>query len=138
VENGDICVICLHPFPGHEPECPLYHDDICKNYHRGNQESYEASDATRKERDRRRIRAALEGARENGATCDELEVLLTLAHQTASARCSELLKDDVVRRKRDSNGKKIRRLTRRGCWAAVLILKEFVPRFEQNGQGTLF
>src|SRR5215471_12615937 len=101
-------------------------DDICSNYHGGNDESYEANDATFKERDRRRILEVLIRVQTLGATCDELEVILGIAHQTASARCSELLREWVVVRKMDSSGAKVRRITRQGCWASVLILRGLV------------
>jgi hypothetical protein len=101
-------------------------DDICENYHGGNEESYGANAHTNKHRDQQRILEALLPLAEHGATCDELEVILDMAHQTASARCSELLRSDMVCRKLDQDGKKVRRNTRNGCLASVLVL----PRFQ--------
>jgi predicted transcriptional regulator len=117
-------------------------DDICENYHGGNPESYEANEATAKERDRSKIYLALLEAAEKGQTCDELEICLAMAHQTASARCSELLREGVVVRARDGKGERLRRLTRQGCWASVLILARFAPAsswyFNGSAQGELF
>ena len=98
-------------------------DDICQNYHGGNEESFEAHAETEghKERDARAIESYVRNQGKEGATCDEIESVLGLAHQTASARCSELLKDGRLVRKYLGRVK-VRRLTRRGCWAAVLIL----------------
>lgn len=123
-------------------------DDICENYHGGNPESYEANEATSKFRDQQRIKATLLAIGPDGATCDELEDALALPHQTASARCSELLRDGAIWRKRDAQGRKIRRITRHGCWASVLISKEFVlapnnvsspePIYDLDGQALMF
>jgi len=96
--------------------------DICRNYHGGNAESEGANldTATRKAQDRSRIASYLQLV--GGRTCDEIERALSLAHQTASARCSEMLKDGVIRRAPDGKGKYKRRPTRRGSMAAVLIV----------------
>ena len=50
-----------------------------------------------------------------GLTCDEIERDMNLRHQTASARCHELLRAGRVR---DIG---LRRKTRSGRWAAVLV-----------------
>lgn len=101
-------------------------DDICRNYHGGNPESEEANEETIKSKDRRRIIDALFAAGLRGLTCDELEVLLGMRHQTCSARCSELLRDGVIVRKPTGlDGTYMRRPTRTGCQAAVLIFRSF-------------
>lgn len=55
----------------------------------------------------------IRGDRPNGATCDEIEVALSLSHQTASARVRDLFKAGNIR---DSG---IRRNTRTGRKATV-------------------
>lgn len=100
-------------------------DDICRNYHGGNPESEAANEETLKSRDRKRIHDVLLSAGLQGRTCDELEIVTGLSHQTCSARCSELLRDGIIVRKPDPVLKYMRRPTRTGCQAAVLILKSF-------------
>lgn len=87
--------------------------DICRNYHKGNEESEQANLSTDKDRDRRRILRHLEA---KDATCDELEVALDMRHQTCSARLAELKKNGLV----IVTGE--RRATRTGCKAAVVKL----------------
>lgn len=99
------------------------YDDICRNYHGGNPESDEANLATRKAKDAARIIIYLL-SHDGGLTCDELEDALGLQHQTCSARCAELKRDKIVIRKPMDSEHYERRLTRNGCWAAVLVLKE--------------
>jgi DNA-binding HxlR family transcriptional regulator len=97
-------------------------DDICYTHHKGNPESNAANAQTNKSRDRGLI---LKWMEEHGnATCDELESALELAHQTASARCSELLRDGLIER----TGEK--RETRTGYNAAVLRIKKEEPPVE--------
>lgn len=45
---------------------------------------------------RERVYACIDQAGESGLTCDEIEVLTGLAHQTASARCRELVLADRI------------------------------------------
>jgi hypothetical protein len=68
------------------------------NYHRGNPESRAAKELSRRnaERDRSRI-LRLAGMRGiAGLTCDETERVLSLSHQTCSARFSELKRDKLL------------------------------------------
>jgi hypothetical protein len=61
-------------------------------------------------------------ARPHGATCDEVELALSMRHQTASARCRELVLMGKLERRMDpTTGKEIRRLTRSGRTASVLF-----------------
>lgn len=62
-----------------------------------------------------------------GATCDQIETALSMSHQTASARCSELLKSGIVVRKMIS-GHWVRMPTRTGSLASVMILDKFSQR----------
>jgi hypothetical protein len=104
-------------------------DDICFNYHGGNSESNDANRFTNKARDAGRIIRQLL-SRLDGLTCDELEVLLAMRHQTCSARCSDLKRARVIIPKpldplwaQAQKSKYERRPTRTGRWAAVLVLK---------------
>lgn len=61
----------------------------------------------------------------NGATCDEIEQQLTMLHQTASARCRELvLMGKLEKRKDSATGKEMQRPTRSGRMASVLYVAE--------------
>ena len=104
-----------------------------------NQESIEAFEVSRPRhnKDRIAIRNFLELRAEDGATCDRIETELALSHQTASARCSELLRDRIAVRKKSPDGRSIVRMpTRTGAKAAVLILSKYAPKteFDLDGQ----
>lgn len=59
-----------------------------------------------------------------GATCDEIETGLQMSHQTASARCRELVLQGRLFKLDDPiTGKPIRRKTRSGRNADVLFAK---------------
>lgn len=90
--------------------------DICEAKHGGNAASTEAhrDNAENAEAQRRRILALVQAAGVDGMTCDELEQALGLAHQSCSARCSELKKAGRVRERGY-------RPTRTGSRAGVLV-----------------
>lgn len=106
--------------------------DICRNNHGGNPESESANEQTDKRRDSKRIVDALANSGWSGMTCDELEVELAMAHQTCSARCSELKRDGTIAYKNYGLDAKRyqKRATRTGSQAGVLIVA--------NPQGALF
>lgn len=61
----------------------------------------------------------------DGATCDEIETALGMSHQTASARCRDLKRNEfAVTRIDQSTGKTVRRPTRTGRLAEVLFIAE--------------
>jgi predicted transcriptional regulator len=71
---------------------------------------------------RARVRFHIYQAQLNGHTCDEIEELLSMRHQTASARIRELeLMGSIIKTER-------KRPTRSGRNARVYIAKEFVLR----------
>lgn len=83
--------------------------DICAPRHRGNAQSAAANLVTDKSRDRARILAHLRTVTD--ATCDEVEIALSMNHQTCSARFTELKASrEIV----EGEGK---RPTRTGCKA---------------------
>lgn len=58
----------------------------------------------------------------DGATCDEVEIALGLRHQTASARCRELVQQDLLTKRVNSvTGKPLQRPTRSGRNAVILF-----------------
>lgn len=94
-------------------------DDITANYHGGNAESIEAKALSRLNagRDRIRIGRLAEQRSAYGITCDEAEVLLNLAHQTCSARFSEMKRDGILVMTQ------MRRETRNGGKARVMVIR---------------
>ncbi len=97
---------------------PLF--DVCKNFHRGNEQSIEANKKVDKHDQRSRILRALKEswyAREAGLTCEMLEETTSIPHQSCSARISELKNPN------QPGGPKIKKVgtrpTRSGCMAAI-------------------
>jgi hypothetical protein len=108
-------------------QAPAKREDVCRNNHGGNPESEAANRRTDKDNDRALILEALGAAGLRGETCDALEVALGMTHQTASARCSDLLRDGMIVRKLVPGPKKYeKRPTRTGSPAAVLVLARFI------------
>jgi hypothetical protein len=61
----------------------------------------------------------------DGATCDEIEQDLSMLHQTASARCRELVQMGQLEKRTDPlTGKENQRPTRSGRSASVLYVKK--------------
>ena len=94
--------------------------DICARNHGGNAESIEANKraSSNKARHRAEILAYIKNQSAAGATCWELEVALGIAHQSCSARCSELKAEGLI----VPSGEK--RRTQTGSKAAVLVINE--------------
>jgi hypothetical protein len=65
--------------------------------------------------------------RDQGATADECCAFLDLVHNSVAPRLTELKAQGLVLELYDSRGKRVRRLTRQGCAAGVLIAAEFAP-----------
>lgn len=70
---------------------------------------------------RARIRQLIASIGANGATCDEVEKILRMKHQTASARINELCAEGHIVRSGDV------RKTRGGVDADVWIVPKFAP-----------
>ena len=90
-------------------------EDICRNFHKGEPNSEEANLATAKARDSARIMSVLG----EGMSCDEAEVKTGISHQTCSARFSDMKRVKAIEAVVDGEGRRVRRLTRHGCWATV-------------------
>lgn len=90
-----------------------------------------------KENNGNRIVALIAEHGSYGMTCDEIEEHMGLSHQTASARCSELLESKRIKRQ-EKDGKRVTRKTRSGSSAAVLVLNsedsrdDFLTRKEKQ------
>ena len=100
----------------------LIPDDVCRNFHKGNPESEAANLKTRKLQDSAVILAYLRSRGVLGSTADEMEALFGMPHQTCSARCSEMLRDGLIVRKRLTDETYAKRPTRTGSLAAVLVM----------------
>lgn len=88
--------------------------DICRNFHGGNKNSEAANDSIQSQKQiiRKKILEYIKSCPE-GATCEEIEIALGIAHQSCSARCTELKSLNLVYQ---DGG----RLTRSNRRAAVL------------------
>jgi predicted HTH transcriptional regulator len=69
---------------------PLF--DICRSRHQGNQFSEAANESISREKSKLCEQVYELIAQSHGLTCEDVEATLSLSHQTASARISELKK----------------------------------------------
>ena len=79
---------------------PLF--DICYNYHKGNKCSIEANKIAHKgkENNKQRVINAIRQSwygREVGLTCEQIEQVTGISHQTCSARLSELKRECKIK-----------------------------------------
>ena len=97
------------------PRKPPGKDDITQNYHGGALYSVQAEpEGHKKLKDRSKILAVLQDSQVHGLTCEELEDELEMAHQSCSARITELKRDGLI-------AEIGRRQNRSGRYAAVYI-----------------
>jgi len=92
--------------------------DMTRNYHDGNPFSDAAFKAVPEKirgQRRREVYGVIQAARSDGATSDEVEVVLNRPHQSVSARISELKRDGWIR------GSGRSRRTRCGTLAEVYV-----------------
>lgn len=103
--------------------------DPTRNYHGGNQESNDAhrSVVKTKQLTRDRIVKWVGQRGSRGATCDEVEAVSSLPHQTVSARITEAKALGLL----VPSGEK--RKTRSGRNAAVLVISESALKEALNG-----
>ena len=85
--------------------------DICASNHRGNEQSVAANKKPDKQLQKLVIMHCIIQS-DSGRTCEEIETLIHLPHQSCSARISELKREGLIR-------KIGTRPTRSGCQAAV-------------------
>lgn len=93
---------------------PLFEQDVCSRNHGGNENSVAAHASLQSAGEVRRRILELIRKERGGLTCDEIEQILGLSHQSASARCAELKRDKQV----IESGK---RKTRTGRLAGILV-----------------
>ena len=94
--------------------------DITRNYHGGADTSEQAFNETPKAiryQIRMRVLSAIRDAGDHGLTCDELETKTGIAHQSASARITELKEGLLIRDKGE------RRRTKNGRLARVYVVR---------------
>jgi hypothetical protein len=92
-----------------------------------NLESLEAMRFGEKDRLRAVALAYIRHRRELGATADECCASLNLGHNSIAPRIVELKQSRLVVELFNANGKRIRRQTRAGCAAGVVVAAEFAP-----------
>jgi hypothetical protein len=75
--------------------------------------------------------------RERGATADEICAVLDEGHNSIAPRLTELKRSGLITELFDARGRRVRRKTRQGCAAGVVIASEFARR-EPALSGSLF
>lgn len=88
-------------------------DDITRNFHKGADTSVEAqksADFNERARTKLAIMRQLRHRAELGMTCHEIELVLGLQHQSASARITELVRDGYIK---DSGQRRYTRTNRK-------------------------
>lgn len=73
--------------------------DICRNNHGGEPNSIAAHDSIREAKSQlqKAVLACIKSAGMIGVSCEQIEQMLGLSHQTASARVSELKRKGLIR-----------------------------------------
>jgi B-block binding subunit of TFIIIC len=92
--------------------------------HNGNAESLTAYNSHDREVMRRRVLEFIRAQREVGVTADEVCVAFSLPHNSIAPRITELRELGLVVAQTIA-GCRVRRETRSGCLAAVVVTKEF-------------
>lgn len=111
--TGEPCPGCADCQPRPAPVTDTEHQELPVRQHPVDTRvaAFKARDTSVKDQ----ILDLIETQGEHGATCDEVEVILDLSHQTASATINGLMRVKTIR---DSGN---RRLTRLGRWAKVWV-----------------
>jgi len=103
-----------------------------------NPESLEARLSGDKDRLRTTALAYIRRCRENGATADEICAALEMGHNSIAPRVTELKSQALITELCDRTGKRVRRKTRQGCAAGVVIAVEFARHNQQVVTVSLF
>jgi hypothetical protein len=103
-----------------------------------NPESSEARLAGDKDRLRTTALAYIRRCRENGATADEICAALEVGHNSIAPRVTELKSQGLITELCDRTGHRLRRKTRQGCAAGVMIAVEFARHNPRAGTVSLF
>jgi DNA-binding transcriptional ArsR family regulator len=80
---------------------------------------------------RARSLAYIRQRRENGATADEVCAALGMGHNSIAPRLTELRAQGLITDLFERTGKRIRRKTRQGCAASVVVAMEFAEQSPQ-------
>jgi hypothetical protein len=80
----------------------------------------------------------IQQCREKGATADEICAALKLTHNSIAPRVTELKSRRLITELCDRTGKRIRRKTRQGCAAGVVVALEFSPQNPRPASNLLF
>lgn len=91
------------------------------------QESLEALQSGDKDRLRKIVAEFLRDCKELGTIVDEAARALDLDPRSIAPRFTELLDNGEAVWLTDQSGSKIRRKTRLGCFAGVIVAREFAP-----------
>jgi DNA-binding transcriptional ArsR family regulator len=97
------------------------------NGHSVTPESLEALASCDRDQLRERVHTYFRQRREVGCIDDEISQELGLGHNSVAPRRNELEDAGLVTKLFDSNGQRVRRKTRQGCFAGVYIAVEFAP-----------
>ena len=103
-----------------------------------NPESLKAKLAGDKDRLPTLALAHIRRCRESGATADEICAALELGHNSIAPRVTELKSQGLITELCDRTGHRVRRRTRQGCAAGVVIAVEFARHNQQVGTVSLF
>jgi hypothetical protein len=103
-----------------------------------NPESLDAKCSGDKDRLRITAHAYIRRCRENGATADEICAALEMGHNSIAPRVTELKSQGLITELCDRTGNRVRRKTRQGCAAGVMIAVEFARHNLREGTGSLF
>jgi hypothetical protein len=103
-----------------------------------NPESLDAKCSGDKDRLRITAHAYIRRCRENGATADEICAALEMGHNSIAPRVTELKSQGLITELCDRTGNRVRRKTRQGCAAGVMIAVEFARHNLRGGTGSLF
>jgi hypothetical protein len=103
-----------------------------------NPESSEARLAGDKDRLRTTALAYIRRCHENGATADEICAALEMGHNSIAPRVTELKSQALITELCDRTGNRVRRKTRQGCAAGVVIAVEFARHNPRAGTVSLF
>ena len=103
-----------------------------------NQESLEALAAHDKERLRETTLAYIRRHAEKGATADEVCAALEMPHNSIAPRVTELKAQGLIVELYDRANRRVRRKTRQGCAAGVVIAAEFANTVQKPVTRSLF
>jgi hypothetical protein len=109
-----------------------------KQFSDGLLESLEALASGDKGRMLTLVHEHIRACRERGSTADEGCVALNVGPNSVAPRIYDLIKNGAVVTFCDANGNRVRRKTRQGCYARVVVAAEFAPTQQVSADRDLF